>query len=93
MTSEAVDSLIRAAVTLSGTVGLVWFAVRLAIHYQTDFTERYQRRVAEQDERLDHLEAEVEDVRERLQQCHEREGILRLHLISSGIPIPPPAGD
>lgn len=76
--SPTIDELIRSFVAIGATATGVWFVIRLALHYQTDFTEKYAARLIELETRITASELEVaicEKRTEKLIQAMRSEGI------------------
>lgn len=86
MGSAELDAAIRSLVTLSATAGGVFVVVRLALHYQADFTDRYASRVDHLENRLDAADAELAG-------CERRTDRLVAAMRTAGIDIPPDVWD
>lgn len=89
MTSSDLEGLVRSLVALAGGIGGLWFILRMALRYQADFTDQYAERVRRQDDRITALEAELDGLYKRVQECGQREARLRMALIEAGIRVPP----
>ena len=81
MATADLDAVIRSLVTLTATAGGVWVVVRLALHYQADFTDRYASRV-------DHLESRLDAAEAELVGCERRTDRLVSAMRKAGIDIP-----
>lgn len=81
MATADIEILVRSLVTLSATAAGVWVVVRLALHYQIDFTDRYASRV-------DHLEQRLAEAEAEVQSCERRTDRLIRAMRSAGIDIP-----
>lgn len=77
--------LLGVLLTGTATGGGLWFVIRLIVRFQRDFTDRYAARIAQQDARIDTLEAEVEDLKGRLVACATERGALRALVRQHGI--------
>lgn len=88
MTPDQVSSLVQAVVAVGGTVGTVWFVMRMVVAYQRDFTERYVVRVKDQEQRISLLEAKVEAAHAAVEECRARESSLVSALRAAGVALP-----
>lgn len=64
------------------TLGGVWAVVKLAVHFQQNFTDKYIVRNRE-------LETRVETVERKMRHCERRELQLIRALVQAGIALPP----
>lgn len=92
MTGSDLSETIRSLTALAGGIAGLWAILRMALRYQSDFTERYADRVERQDNRITALEAEITGLYRQVQECGQREARLRRALIEAGIEIPPDPG-
>lgn len=92
MTPDDWTQLVQGLVAIGGTVGGVWFVLRLVVGYQRDFTDRYQSRLHSQDDRIGALESKVATAEEKaekaelaVRQCEAREHALIARLAEAGV--------
>jgi hypothetical protein len=78
-----VPQVIAGGVSLGG----MWIVVKLALRFQSDFTDRYIERNRSLEERICVLEAQEEKLREAMRLCEQREVQMMRVLASHGISI------
>lgn len=82
-----------AGIPLGTMVGGLWFAVRLIVHFQRDFTDRYAADLDKTHKRVDDLESEVDELKDKIDElkgqlgdCRTEKRAMALALQRNGIP-------
>lgn len=75
--------ILALAATMTG--GGLWFVARLVVKFQSDFTDRYARRIGELEGRIKRLEEEREELRRTLLAIATERGALRAIVRQHGI--------